>query len=150
VYSLPFASQTLGLFINREVFARAGVKPPTTWDELLSVGAALKGKGVVPIANGTATAWMDEVFTSIFTNPFLGPEFVADILAGRATFEDKRYTDALARLLLLRDLLPPGFAGVDYPTAQQLFLSGRAAMFAGGSFEIANFRKQNPKIDMDF
>ena len=36
------------------------------------------------------------------------------------------------------------------PRAQQLFLSGRAAMFAGGSFEIANFRKQNPKLDLDF
>ena len=46
--------------------------------------------------------------------------------------------------------MPPGFSGVDYPTMQQLFTSGRAAMLVGGSFEIANFRKQNPKLDMDF
>jgi raffinose/stachyose/melibiose transport system substrate-binding protein len=150
VYSLSFASQTLGLFINKDVFARAGVTPPETWDQLLAVSRALKDKGIVPIANGMATAWMDEVFASIFTNPFLGPEFVADILAGRTNFEDKRYVGALARLLELRDFLPPGFTGIDYATGQQLFLSGRAAMFAGGSFEIANFRKQNPKINMAF
>jgi raffinose/stachyose/melibiose transport system substrate-binding protein len=150
VYALPYASQTLGLFINKDVFAKAGLTPPETFDELLSVGKALKEKGITPIANGTATAWMDEVFTGIFTAPFLGPDFVSDILAGRATFEDPRYVAALGKMLELKELMPQGFTGIDYPTGQQLFLSGRAAIFAGGSFEIANFRKQNPKINMDF
>ena len=150
VYSYAFASQTLGLYVNNEVFKRAGVTPPTTWAELITVSKALKDKGIVPLANGTATAWMCEVFTSVFTNPLLGPGFAAEILSGRATFEDPRYVAALAKLLELRDYMPTGFTGIDYPTAQQLFLSGRAAMFAGGSFEIANFRKQNPKIDMSF
>jgi raffinose/stachyose/melibiose transport system substrate-binding protein len=150
VYAIPFASQTLGIFVNNDVFAKAGVKPPETWDQLIAVSKALKEKGITPIANGTATAWMDEVFAGIFTNPMLGPDFVADILSGKTNFEDKRYTDALAKLLDLRDYMPQGQTGIDYPTAQQLFLSGRAAMFAGGSFEISNFRKQNPKINMDF
>ena len=150
VYAIPFASQTLGLFINNAVFAKAGATPPQTWDQLIAVGKVLKQKGIIPIANGSATAWMDEVFAGMFTNPMLGPDFVTDILAGKTNFEDKRYTDALAMLLDLRDDMPPGQTGIDYATSQQLFLSGRAAMFAGGSFEIANFRKQNPAIDMDF
>lgn len=150
VYSLSFASQTLGVFINKDVFAKAGVQPPATWDAFLAACKALKAKGVIPLANGTATAWMDEVMASVFINPFLGPQFVADIQSGKASFEDKRYTAALGRLLELRDYMPPGFTGVDYATSQQLFLTGRAAMFAGGSFEIANFRKQNPKLNMDF
>jgi raffinose/stachyose/melibiose transport system substrate-binding protein len=150
VYAVPYASQTLGLFINKTAFARAGVQPPQTWDEFLAVCRALKAKGITPIANGTATAWMDEVFAGTLTNPMLGPDFVADILDGKTTFADKRYTDAQAKLLDLRDFMPQGQTGIDYATAQQLFLSGRAAMFVGGSFEISNFRKQNPKIDMDF
>lgn len=150
VYAIPFASQTLGLFVNTDVFTKAGVKPPETWEQLIAVSKTLKEKGITPIANGTATAWMDEVFAAIFTNPMLGPDFVADIIAGKTTFADKHYTDALGKLLELRDYMPQGQTGIDYPTAQQLFLSGRAAMFAGGSFEISNFRKQNPKINMDF
>jgi len=150
VYAMPFASQTLGILINKEIFSRFGVKEPTTWAEFLAACKTLKQKGITPIANGAATAWMDEVFTGVFTNPFLGPEFVADILAGKATFADKRYTDALAHLLELRDFMPQGFTGVDYATGQQLFVTGRAAMFVGGSFEISNFRKQNPKLDMGF
>lgn len=150
VYSLSFASQTLGIFINNDVFTKAGVQAPTTWDQLIAVSKTLKAAGITPIANGMATAWMDEVFTSVLTNPFLGPDFVADILAGKANFSDARYVAALGKLLELRDYMPQGFMGIDYATGQQLFLSGRAGMFVGGSFEIANFRKQNPKINMSF
>ncbi|MBU6497974.1 MAG: extracellular solute-binding protein [Rhodospirillales bacterium] len=150
VYAVAFASQTLGLLINKDIFAKAGVTPPTDWAGFLAACAKLKAAGVIPIANGTATGWMDEVMAGIFTGPFLGNGFMQDVVAGRATFADPRYVAALGHLLELRPFMPPGYTGIDYPTAQQLFLSGRAAMFAGGSFEIANFRKQNPKLALDF
>ncbi len=149
-YAVPFASQTLGLFYNQEIFQRLGLQPPETWEQLIAVSRTLKEKGVIPLANGMATAFMVEVFTSVFTGSFVGTGFAPELVAGRATFEDPRYVGALAKLLELRDFLPPGYAGIDYPTMQQLFLSGRAAMFAGGSFEIANFRRQNPALKMDF
>lgn len=149
-YAVPFASQTLGVFYNREIFTRLNIQPPETWEQFLAACRALRAGGVIPIANGTATAWMDEVFASVFTNSFLGAGFAADLMAGRATFEDPRYIAALGRLLELREHMPQGFTGVDYPTAQQLFLTGRAAMFAGGSFEIANFRRQAPNLQMEF
>jgi raffinose/stachyose/melibiose transport system substrate-binding protein len=149
-YAVPFASQTLGLFYNREIFQRHGVQPPQTWEQLLQISKTLKDKGVIPLANGMATAFMVEVFTSVFTGSFVGEGFAPEIVAGKATFEDQRYVAALAKLLELRDYLPPGFSGIDYPTMQQLFLSGRAAMFAGGSFEIANFRRQAPNLPMEF
>ena len=46
--------------------------------------------------------------------------------------------------------MPPGFGGIDYRPTQQLFISGTAAMLAGGSFDIANYRSQNPNLKMDF
>jgi raffinose/stachyose/melibiose transport system substrate-binding protein len=150
VYAVPYASQTLGILINKDIFAKDGIAEPTTWAEFLAACKTLKDKGTTPIANGAATAWMDEVFTGVFTNPFLGPQFVADIQSGKATFADPRYVAALGHLLELRDFMPQGYTGIDYPTAQQLFVTGRAAMFVGGSFEIANFRKQNPKLALGF
>jgi raffinose/stachyose/melibiose transport system substrate-binding protein len=150
VYAVPFASQTLGIFINTELFEKNGWKPAATWSEFLALCKTIKDKGTIPLANGMATAFMVEVFTSIFAGPFAGAAFEGDVLSGKATFEDPRFVGGLSKLLELRDFLPPGFTGIDYPTAQQLFLSGRAAMFAGGSFEIANFRRQNPNIKMTF
>ena len=150
IYAVPFASQTLGIFVNSDIFRRAGLTPAADWDGFLALCRTLKEKGILPLANGTNSPFMTEVLTSALTNPFLGPDFVGDIQAGRATFGDPRYVGALSHLLDIRDFLPPSFSGVDYPTMQQLFATGRAAMFVGGSFEIATFRKQNPKLDMDF
>ncbi len=152
IYAVPFASQTLGIMINRDIFTRLGVQVPETWDQLIATCKTIKekGGGIVPIANGLATAWMVEVFNSVFTLSLHGRDFVSDLVAGKATFNDPRYIGALTKLLELRDYMPTGFAGVDYPTSQQLFVSGRAAMFAGGSFEIANFKRQNPNLALEF
>jgi len=47
----------------------------------------------------------------VFPPAFHGKEFIADVVAGKATFEDPRYTGALERLLDLRDFMPSGFGG---------------------------------------
>jgi raffinose/stachyose/melibiose transport system substrate-binding protein len=125
-YAVPFASQTLGIFYNRDVLSRNGVQPPETWDQLIAACKALKDKGVIPLANGMATAFMAEIFTAALTLPLHGKAFNDDLVAGKATFEDPRYVGALAKLLELREYMPTGFTGIDYPTMQQLFLSGRA------------------------
>ena len=68
----------IGLFVNREIFDRLGLQVPETWDGLLQTAKAAKDKGVVPLANGMATAFMVEVFTSVFTPAFHGKDFPAD------------------------------------------------------------------------
>lgn len=148
VYGVPFATQSMVLLYNKDLFQKNGVQPPQTWDDLISAAKALKAKGLIPLANGTATAWLNEVLMGALAPSLYGKEFNADIVAGRATFEDNRFVGALTRLTELKEYLPPGFTGIDYPTMQQLFLSGRAAMMAAGSFEIANFRRQNPKLEI--
>ncbi|MFF5498327.1 ABC transporter substrate-binding protein [Streptomyces aquilus] len=45
-YGMPFASSTRLLFYNKTLFAKAGLTPPTTWDELAEDAAALKAEGV--------------------------------------------------------------------------------------------------------
>lgn len=150
VYAVPFASQTLGVFVNTEVFEKNGWKAADNWADLIELCKKIKAAGVIPIANGLATAFMAEIMTGVVSAGFLGADFNADILSGKANFEDPRFVGALTKMTELKDYMPPGFTGVDYPTSQQLFLSGRAAMFFGGSFEIANFRKQNPAFKMAF
>ncbi|WP_371674490.1 extracellular solute-binding protein [Streptomyces sp. NBC_00289] len=45
-YGMPFASSTRLLFYNKSLFAKAGLTPPKTWDELATDAAALKAQGV--------------------------------------------------------------------------------------------------------
>lgn len=147
LYAVPFASQTMLILYNKDLFAKNGINEPETWDELVEASKKLKAAGLMPFGNGTATAWQNETIVSALLSSLLGKQFEADILSGKATFEDKRFVDALTKLNdLAQAYFPPSFVGIDYASSQQLFIAGRAAMFAGGSFEAANFLRQNPTL----
>ena len=148
VYAVPFATQTMLIIYNKKIFADAGVKPPQTWDELMALSQALKAKNITPFANGTATAWQNETIVAALLSSMLGKQFEEDIASGKANFTDPRYVNALAKLKDISQYFAPNFIGVDYASSQQLFAAGRAAMFAGGSFEVANFKAQNPTLDL--
>ena len=46
IYGFPKDGNTLGMAYNKDMLAAAGVQPPTTWDEIVSVGQKLKASGV--------------------------------------------------------------------------------------------------------
>ena len=148
VYAVPFATQTLVIYYNQEIFDEVGVEVPTTWAEFQDVAEQLQQAGYIPLANGTATAWMDEVLFGVFGPSVYGEELYGELTSGETNFEDPRFVEALERLNELTEYMPPDHVGVDYPNSQSLFLNGVAAMFAGGSWEIANFRNQNPDLQM--
>ncbi len=147
-YAVPFASQTMLVMYNKAIFADLGLEEPRTWDELNAAAETIKGAGLFPFANGTATAWQNETLTFSLGASTIGQDFVADVRAGDADFTDERFVGALNRLVEVQQHMPDGYQGLDYASSQQLFVSGLAAMFAGGSFEIANFRAQNPDLDL--
>ncbi len=149
VYAVPFASQTLLVYYNQSIFDELGLTPPETWNEFLAAAQAIKDAGLIPIANGTATAWMDEVLVGALAPSFYGADFYNEVITGETDFTDQRFVGALKKLLELRPYLAPDFEGVDYATAQNLFLNELAGIFIGGSWEIANFRDQNPDLNFD-
>ena len=56
IYAVPFASQTQLVIYNKKIFDENGISEPQTWDELIAAAEKLKAAGIIPIANGTATA----------------------------------------------------------------------------------------------
>jgi raffinose/stachyose/melibiose transport system substrate-binding protein len=149
IYAVPFASQTQFVIYNKAIFDANGIAEPQTWDELIAASQTLKDAGVIPFANGTATAWQNETVTFGLGSSLMGKDFYNDLMAGEADFTDERFTSALGAVAeVAASYFPDGFIGLDYPSAQQLFASGMAGMFIGGSYELANFKTQNPDIEM--
>ncbi|MEX2543254.1 MAG: extracellular solute-binding protein [Trueperaceae bacterium] len=149
VYAVPFASQTLIVYYNTDIFDELGLAPPETWDEFLAAAKTIEDAGYIALANGTATASEAEIFTGVFAPNFYGADFFDQVVAGETTFEDPRFIQALEKVSELTEYMAPQFSGVDRATAQNLFLNELAAMYAGGSWEIANFRNQNPDLAFD-
>ncbi|CDZ39161.1 N-Acetyl-D-glucosamine ABC transport system sugar-binding protein [Neorhizobium galegae bv. officinalis] len=147
-YAVPFASQTMLVIYNKDIFDKNGLKEPETFDELVKASEKLKAAGIMPFGNGTATAWQNEVMVGGIASTVMGRGFYDDLMAGKADFTDKRYIEALTKLKEITKYFPDGFIGLDYASSQQLFASGMAGMFVGGSYELSNFKKQNPAIKM--
>lgn len=149
IYAVPFASQTQLVIYNKAIFDANGLAEPQTWDELVAASQTLKDAGVIPFANGTATAWQNETVTFGLGSSLMGKEFHDGLLAGTTDFTDASFTGALASIAdLAATAFADGFIGLDYPSAQQLFSSGMAGMFVGGSYELATFKTQNPDIEL--
>jgi raffinose/stachyose/melibiose transport system substrate-binding protein len=148
VYGVPFASQTMLVIYNRGLFNQLGLSVPQSWADLVATAEKIKASGKFPFANGTATAWQNETIVSALMSSTIGAAFFDDIRAGKTDFTDPRFVNGLEKLKEISRFFPDGFVGLDYASSQQLFASGLAAMFAGGSFEIANFLRQNPALDL--
>lgn len=149
LYGVPFANQVLGVFYNRRIFREQGLSEPNTWEEFISLMQTLRNRGITPLANGGQAAWMLEiVFGAIGPNFYGGNDFFDAVTAGRTTFNDPRFVNALRQMESLRPFFPNGFMGLDHASMQANFFTEQAAMFIGGSFEGAFFQQQNPNLEI--
>ena len=149
IYAVPFASQTQLVIYNKALFDANGIAEPQSWEELEAASQTLLDAGIIPFANGTATAWQNETVTFGLGSSLMGKDFYDELMAGTADFTDERFTSALGEIAeLAATYFPDGFIGLDYASAQQLFGSGMAGMFVGGSYELATFRSMNPDIEL--
>ena len=65
-YAIPMESGLIGVYYNKDLFEKAGVKEfPETWTEFLDAIKKLKASGVIPIAMGTQTTYMQEHLTKM-------------------------------------------------------------------------------------
>lgn len=144
LYGVPYSVPNMGVFYNTKIFADQGISIPKTYDEFKAACAKLLKAGITPIAAGGAngSSWALEINLATVSPNLTGPTFYADLMAGKTTLADPKYVAAMQRVSDLMPYYSDGFAGVDYTSATQQFITGKAAMFFGGSWENGSFRSQ--------
>ncbi|HYH34522.1 MAG TPA: extracellular solute-binding protein [Nocardioides sp.] len=149
LYGVPFASQALVVYYNKAIFEEHDLEEPETWDELMEIGTTLQEADVTPYAVTGKDNWVLPMLHDLFTAPrYGGPEFEEAVQSGEADFTDPDYVASIETMEEVTPYFPEDVVGVDYATAQTLFTSEKAAMYPGGSFELAFFQDQNPDLEM--
>lgn len=148
-FAVPFMAVSHGIYYNVDLFKKHNLEIPQTWEELLAVAEKLKAAGVIPFANGSKDEWdMNEiVFMNLLPNFIGGRDARLEYETGQVPFNDEKMVSAFQALKDLAPYLPVGQEGVSYYDAQQLFLLGRAAMFFGGSWDVAFFVASEPDFE---
>jgi len=149
LYGVPFASQALVVYYNKAIFEEHGLEEPKTWDELMEISTTLQDADVTPYAVTGKDNWVLPMVHDLFAAPrYGGPDFEQAVQAGEKDFTDPDYVASIETLEEITPFFPEDVVGIDYATAQTLFTSEKAAMYPGGSFELAFFQDQNPDLDM--
>ena len=79
---------------------------------------------------------------------FGGADFQKAVLAGEKDFTDPQWVASVKILKDLEKFMPKSVTGVAVTDAQTLFSAEKAAMFPGGSFDLATLQKANPQMQV--
>lgn len=145
---LPLATNGSGMIYNKAIFDKFGVKPPTTWDELISACETFKTHDVAPFYWGFKDNWTGApMFSSISGNHLT--EGVAAWYAERlkgGSFEHLR--PVLEKMLQISAYGNSNKFEIGYNDANQGFAQGKAAMYVHGTYAIPAIRSYNPDITL--
>lgn len=142
VWGIPLSAVNLTTFFyNRSLFAKAGVGPPATYEQLRDAARALRSIGVIPVVHQGKNAWMWPLYFMSGLAQTTGNRqvaFVEDILAGRRAFTDAPGTRALelTRRWIDDGVLDAQTNELDLDAVRSVFYSQRAAAYFGGSWDV--------------
>jgi raffinose/stachyose/melibiose transport system substrate-binding protein len=141
IYGVPSVGVTHGIYYQKEIFAKHGLTPPKTWDEFIAVAKKLKAGGEMVFAQGTKEGWplYEVIFSGLGANFYGGEQARQDLMAGKVKLTDPQFVKAFEKMNELTPFFPKDYQAIDYVSMQQLFGTGQAAMFIGGSWEIGIF-----------
>lgn len=140
LYGIPKDMGTIGLYYNKDLFDKAGVKYPTndwTWDDLMTAAEKLTNKdegvyGIVDLHDGQNGYW-----NLIWQNE----GEVWDEEANKCTFNDPAAIEAIEfAVSFIEKGYHPTPAALANLSADEYFESGKAAMITQGSWMLTEYQ----------
>ncbi len=158
LYAVPIDSVVLsGVFYNKKVFEKAGVKIPQTWDEFLEVCEKIKAQGVTPVYYSGKDAWSVQPPTiSGLLNDAKEKGTDTFGLMDQINTNKLKYADCtnfVGSIEKTKDLIDLGYVNETYlsdtvDNAHQALANGECAMYINGTWCADNINKKFPdKID---
>lgn len=141
MYAVPSVGVTHGIYYQKDIFDKYDLVAPETWDEFIAVCETLKDNGEMVFAQGTKEGWplYEVIFSGLGANFYGGEQARQDLMAGNVKLTDPQFVKAFEKMNELQPFFPKDYQAIDYVSMQQLFGTGQAAMFIGGSWEIGIF-----------
>ena len=140
-YAIGNTLTTEVYFYNRELFAQNNAAVPKTYEELLILIDLFKGKGIIPVAMGNNDPWVGSIPFMFVFDRIAGPLKYEEILVRKTGyFTSPEYIQAGEIIVDMSNAgaYPDSFNIMQYDEAKKLFISGKAAMYPMGTWELAN------------
>lgn len=152
IYAFPHANEYLGVFYNKDIFAKAGIDTlPTTRDEFEAVCAKLEAAGIQPIAPTYKESWtLKHLFSTLLT-PMVQddiPGFLASLNSGEGTFDVDGIDEVFAFLDIMKQYSGSNMMDQDSTSGFNALANGQAAMLLSGEFSLSTVAHADPVQDI--
>ncbi|MDN4620045.1 extracellular solute-binding protein [Paenibacillus sp. PsM32] len=147
-WALPYQLVYNQPIYNTEIFKKYNLTPPTDWDGFLKLCATLKQNGIIPIAFAGADIGPGQLMNTMVMNNEPSEDIFTKVEAGQAKLTDEFWVKTLTQFKELNDngYFQDNSLGTKDAAAGALFIQGKAAMLASGSYQLAQNAKQNPEL----
>ena len=135
-YGLPLWASAVGVWYNKDLFARAGVAKPTTFAEVEKANAALAKAGIQPWLAGGKYGWYVMRFFEWFLEMTAGPAEHDALRNTQTSWNTPSVVEAFAILQkwAKNNWLPNGVMGLDPTQVEAEFLGRKGAMALDGQW----------------
>ena len=146
-YGVPFAVQVVGIFYNKRIYEKYGLKEPKTWDELVENARILKENGVIPFFVPGKSAWALTMQHAIVGTSILGPCWIKRLMEGHTDFMDPDWIYVNKLLNDLKVYYQDGFMANTTDDLNSAFAFEQAAMVFYGIWGYGNWKELNPEME---
>ncbi|MFC4161187.1 ABC transporter substrate-binding protein [Chitinimonas lacunae] len=139
------------MWVNPEVFKKAGVNPPKTWDEFAAVADKIQKAGFIPVAHG-GQPWQD---ATVFESVALGVGGAAwyqkaFVQLDPAALNSPTTLKAFDTLRTVRKYMDKDMPGRDWNLATAMVIQGKAAMQFMGDWAKGEFSAAGKQPGKDY
>jgi raffinose/stachyose/melibiose transport system substrate-binding protein len=151
IVGIPDQIEEVGLFYNKDIFAKLGLQEPRNLSDLAAAAATIAKAGIIPLAVSDKEGWQGGHLLSMALSSRVGSEGMSSLIDGKESWSSPDVVAALKVWDQFRanSYLTPSPAAVTYDNANALFYSGKAAMNPTGSWLVKDI-EANAKFDVGF
>lgn len=141
-----------GLYYNKKIFADNGLQVPTTWDEFTKVVDTLKAKKIAPLGFAGKDIWPFNLAVQGLSASIQQDQaaFIKGLWDGSTKFTDPVQIEILKKSQYLLENAVDGTMGVDYGSLPSLFVSGKVAMIADGTWNAPTIKSADPNLEFGY
>jgi len=148
-YNAVFGLNGIGAVYNQQAMDQAGLKPPTTWTELLTFCRAAAAKGTPAFALGIQDNWVTQLvlYALVATTVYATDrDFDTKMQGGNATFAASPWTTAMAKYQEMdrTGCFQKNPLGTGYEASQELAATGKTLGLVQGNWVVALLKAKNP------
>ncbi|MBK9123616.1 MAG: carbohydrate ABC transporter substrate-binding protein [Chloroflexi bacterium] len=150
IFGMPYATNTIGVYYNKEIFAELGLEIPTTLEEFEALMQTVKDAGYEPVSVGGRTGWpLEHVWSQLsHTNAPLELFAGLESLSLDASYTDPRIVESAERFgsWCSSGFFNQGALATSYQEANDLFINREVVMNIGGSWAAVNFEQADFEV----